>query len=64
MNKKQQSIYHANVNVYSIVENVIQIKNGITMKFGVSVKIRKNIICEKNIILGIFLHVLVKMVNI
>ena len=40
MNQKhQQNIYHANVNINSIVQNVIQIKSGITISAGVSAKI-------------------------
>ena len=52
---------HANVNVNLMVENVIQIKSGITINFDVSVK---NTTDVKKIILGILLHVVVKMVNI
>ena len=40
MNQKHsQSIYHLNVNVNLIVENLTQIKNGITINIEVSVKI-------------------------
>ena len=37
---------------------------GITINVGVSVIIQKNIMCTKRTILGILLHVVVKMVNI
>ena len=43
-------MYHANVNVNLIVENVIQINGGITINVDVSVKI---IIFVKKIIFGI-----------
>ena len=73
MNKKlYQNIYHANVNVNFMVENVIQIKSGtlINVKSGtlikvnVRVNVQKNFICAEKIIFGILLHVPVKMVNI
>ena len=39
MNPKHlESIYHVNVNVNLMVENIIQIKIGITINFGVRVK--------------------------
>ena len=57
-------MYHANVNINSTVENVTQIKSGTTINVGVTIKIRQNIICAKKIILGMLLHVVVKMVNI
>ena len=44
-----------------MVENLIQIKSEITINVDVSVK---NIIDVKKIILGILLHVVVKVVNI
>ena len=59
--KTLASIYHANVNVNLVVENVIQIKSGITIHVDASAK---NIICVKKIIFGIVLHVVVKIVNI
>ena len=46
-------------NATSIVQHVIQIKNGIMKHFNVSVKL---IICAKLIIVGILAHVFVKMV--
>ena len=54
-------IYHANVNVDLLEENVIQINSGITINVDLSVK---NIIYVKNIVFGILLHVIVKMENI
>ena len=51
MNQKhQQNMYHANVNVNLIGENVIQINSPITINVDVSVKI---IIYVKKIIFGI-----------
>ena len=52
---------HANLNVNSMGENVIQIKSGIMINVDVSIK---NIIYVKKNISGILLHVVVKMVNI
>ena len=43
-------MYHANVNVSFMVENVTRIKSGITISVGVSVKIVKNIIRVNKII--------------
>ena len=61
MNQKhQQSIYHANVNVNLMVENLIQIKSGIILNVDTS---SKNIYVKK-IIIGILLYVVAKMVNI
>ena len=63
MNQKhQQNIYHANVNINLIAENLIQTKIGI--KISVDVKIRQKYCVCKHIILGILVHVLVEMVNI
>ena len=45
----KKNIYHANVNVNLIVENVIQIKSGLMRNVDVSVKI---ILYVKNIIFG------------
>ena len=42
--KHLQNMYHANVNAYLMVENVVQIKSGITINVGASVK---NIIYAK-----------------
>ena len=57
-------MYHVNVNINSTVENVTQVKGGATINAGVTIERRQNIICAKKIILGIFLHVVVRMVNI
>ena len=56
-------MYHANVNVNLIVENVANIKSVITINVGVSVKIQQNIMFTKNTILRILLHVVVKTEN-
>ena len=62
MNQKlEQKIYHANVNVNLMEEDVIQIKRGIMINVDMSVK---NIIYMKKIIFGILLHVVAKMQNI
>ena len=45
----KKNIYHANVNVNLMVENVIQIKSGLMRNVDVSVKI---ILYVKNIIFG------------
>ena len=45
----KKNIYHANVNVNLMVENVIQIKSGLKKNVDVSVK---NILYVKNIIFG------------
>ena len=47
--KQWQNVFHVIVNAYSIVQRVIQIKNGIIRHFNVNVKI---IICVKKIIVG------------
>ena len=62
MNQKHwQGIYHVNVNINLIEENVIQIDGGIMIKVDVSVKNNKYV---KKIIFGILLHVITKMENI
>ena len=62
MNQRHlQSIYHSNVNIDLIEENVIQINGGIMINVYVSVK---NIMYVKKIMLGIQLDVNVKMENI
>ena len=62
MNRKhQQSIYHANVNISLIAEDIIQIKSRIVVNIDVSLR---NIKYLKKIILAILLYVVVKMVNI
>ena len=59
--KHQHNKYHANVS--SRVENVTQIKIGLMINDDVSKNIRENIFMKK-VILGTFVHVLQKMVNI
>ena len=59
--KHEQIIYHANINVTLMEENVIQVNGGITSNADVSLK---DVIYVKNIIFGILLHLIVKMVNI
>ena len=62
MNRKhEQSIYHANVNVDLMEENVIQNSGGITINVDVCVK---NVMYVKKITFGILLHVIVKMESI
>ena len=62
MNQKhKESIYHANVNVNFLIENIIQNKSGKIINIDVSVK---NIIYVKKIMFGILLHVVVKLVDI
>ena len=56
-------MYHANVNVNSIVENVTRIKTGIRINVSVGVKRKKSIVFAKKIKFGILLHVVVKVVN-
>ena len=52
-------MYHVNVNVKLMVENVIKIKHGIMINAGANVK---NIYMKK--IFEILLHVVAEMVNI
>ena len=59
--KTLKSIYHANVNVNLIKENVIKINGGIMINVNVGVK---NITYTKKITFGILVHVFVKMENI
>ena len=54
-------MYHANLNVNLIIENVIQIKSEIMINVDSSTK---NIIYVKKITFEILLHVPAKMVNI
>ena len=62
MNQKHsESLYHANVDVTLVEENVLQINRGITTNVHVIVK---NIMIMKKIIHEILLHVVVKMENI
>ena len=55
-----QNIYHVNVNVNLMKENVIKITSGITINVDAS---GKNIYVKK-VIFGILLHVVATMVNI
>ena len=57
----EQSIYHTNVNVDLMEENVIQINGGIMINGHVSVK---NVMCVKNVMFGILLHIVVIIENI
>ena len=57
-------MYHANGNVYLMVESIIQIKSEITINVGAGVKIKKNIVCAKKIMFGILLRVVLKTENI
>ena len=62
MNQKhEQNIYHTNVNVDLMEENVIQTNGGISINANVSVK---NVMYVKKIIFQILLHVVVKVGNI
>ena len=54
-------MYHANLNVNLMIENVIQIKNETMVNFDSSTK---NIIYVKKITFEILLHVAAKMVNV
>ena len=56
-----QNIFHVIVNANSIVQHVIQIKNGIIRHVNVNVKI---IISVKKIIAGILAYVFVRIVSI
>ena len=57
-------LYHANVNVNLMVENVIQIKIGITINLDGNVKMQKRMVYKKKNLFGILLHVFVKIANI
>ena len=59
--KQRQNIFHVTVNANSIVQHVIEIKNGILKHANVNVKI---IISTKKIITGILAHVFVRIVSI
>ena len=62
MNQKfERKMYHANLNVNLMIENVIQIKSEIMINVDSSTK---NIIYVKKITFEILLHVAAKMVNI
>ena len=59
--KHWQSIYHANVNVDLIEENVIQINSGKMINANANVK---NVMRVKKILFRILLYVIVKTENI
>ena len=62
MNQKfERKMYHANLNVNLMIENVIQIKSEIMINVDSSTK---SIIYVKKITFEILLHVAAKMVNI
>ena len=55
--KQRQNIFHVIVNANSIVQHVIQIKNGIIKHVNVNVK---TIVSPKKIIAGILVHALLR----
>ena len=57
----KKNIYHVNVNVNLIAENVNQIKSGIMINLDVSLE---NVIYLKKIVIGVLLNIVAKMVNI
>ena len=57
---ESKTLYHVNVTVNLMVENVIQIKSGIMINVNES---EKNIICVEKFMFGILLHVVARMVN-
>ena len=59
--KQPQNIFHVIVNANSVVQHVIQIKNGIIKHVNVNVKC---IVSAKKIIVGILAHVFVRIANI
>ena len=62
MNQRfSQKIYHANVNVSLMEENIIQIRGKITVNVSANVK---NIVYMKKSIFEIMLHAVAKMVDI
>ena len=48
--KTLTNVYHTNINVNFMVENLTQIKSGITINVGMNIKIRK--MCAKKVMLG------------
>ena len=54
-------MYHANLNVNLMEENLIQINGGIMINVAVKVK---SIVYVKKVMFGILLHVIVKIENI
>ena len=59
--KQPQNIFHVMVKANSIVQHVIQIKNGIIKHVNMNVKIS---VCAKKIIVGMLVHVFVRIANI
>ena len=59
--KQRQNIFHVVVNANSILQYVVQIKNGMTKHVIVNVEI---IVRAKKIIFGILPHVFVRIVSI
>ena len=61
MLKQRQNIFNAIVNANSIVQQVIQKKNGVIKHVSVNVKI---IVSAKKILVGILVHVFQRIVSI
>ena len=59
--KQLQNLFHVILNANSIVQYVVQIKNGIIMHVNMNVKI---IVHAKKIIAGILAHVFVRITSI
>ena len=59
--KQWQNIFHVIVNANSIVQHLIQIKNGITKHVNVNIKL---IISSKKIIVGTLAYVIVRIANV
>ena len=59
--KQQENIFHVMVKANSIVQHVIQIKNGIIKHVNMNVKISAS---AKKIIVGMLTHVFVRIANI
>ena len=59
--KQRKNIFHVIVNANSIVQHVIKSKNRIRKHTNVNVK---NIVSAKKIIVGILVHVFVRVVSI
>ena len=58
--KQRKNIIHVTVNANSIVQYVIQIKNGVIKHVNMNVKI---IVSPKKIIVGILVHVFVRIAS-
>ena len=59
--KQQENIFHVMVKANSIVQHVIQIKNGIIKHVNMNAKISAS---AKKIIVGMLAHVFVRIANI